>query len=288
MREFNAKFFPPLVQERKEHEFIRFRQGTQTVAEYQSQFTRLSKFATELIVTEQRRIRRFVQGLNVEVQKDLAEGQINAFSDAVEKAQRVENARLQGDKSTPPKFGGGAGGGRQPSISRGAQVSGGPAGRGQRGGFQRGSGSASRGPCRYCGKPNHTEDNCWKKEGKCLRCGCADHQLATCPVLKQDGKGSQQPPRTSSGPVKVDGTKLKVSARVYSLEPQQVPDSSEVVEGTIPIFHRFAKVLVDSSATHSFVNPNFMCGTNIKHASLPYDLEVSTPTGDHRLITSMV
>ena len=75
---------------------------------------------------------------------------------------------------------------------------------------------------------------------------------------------------------------------MYSLEPQQVPDSSEVVEGTITIFHRFAKVLVDPGATHSFVNPNFMCGIDIKPASLPYDLEVSTPTGNHCLVTSLV
>ena len=53
-------------------------------------------------------------------------------------------------------------------------------------------------------------------------------------------------------------------------------------------FHRFAKVLVDPGATHSFVNPNFMCSIDIKPASLPYDLEVNTPTGDHRLVTSMV
>ena len=95
MREFNAKYFPPLVQEKKEDEFIRLRQGTQSVAEYESQFTRLSKFAPELIMTEQRRVRRFIQGLNVEIQKDLAVAQINSFSDAVEKALRAENARLQ-------------------------------------------------------------------------------------------------------------------------------------------------------------------------------------------------
>ena len=93
---------------------------------------------------------------------------------------------------------------------------------------------------------------------------------------------------TNSGPVKVDGTKPKVSARVCLLEPQQVPDSSEVVEGMIPIFHRFAKVLVDPGAIHSFVNTNFMWSIDIKPASLLYDLKVSTPTGDHRLITSMV
>nr|XP_027067221.1 uncharacterized protein LOC113692836 [Coffea arabica] len=60
-KEFNAKYFPPLIQEKKEDEFITLRQGTQTVAEYESKFTRLSKFAPELIVTEQRRIRHFVR-----------------------------------------------------------------------------------------------------------------------------------------------------------------------------------------------------------------------------------
>ncbi|XP_027157561.1 eukaryotic translation initiation factor 3 subunit F-like [Coffea eugenioides] len=142
-----------LAQERKEDEFIQLRQGTQTVAEYESQFTRLSKSAPELVMTEQRRIRRFVQGLNVEIQKDLAVAQINTFSEAVEKAQQVESAKLQvrnfqakkrgfpgsssgqGDKSTPPKFGRGAGGGRQSGVSRGAQSRGGQAGRGQRGNF---------------------------------------------------------------------------------------------------------------------------------------------------------
>ena len=60
IREYNAKFFPHLVQEWKEDEFILLCQGTQTVAEYESQFTRLSKFVPEHIMTEQRKIRRFV------------------------------------------------------------------------------------------------------------------------------------------------------------------------------------------------------------------------------------
>lgn len=88
-------------------------------------------------MTEQWRISRFIQGLNVEIQKDLAVVQINAFSEAIEKAQWVESARLQvrnfqakkrgfpgsssgqGDKSALPKFGRGAGAGRQSDVSRG-------------------------------------------------------------------------------------------------------------------------------------------------------------------------
>ena len=72
MRDFNVKYFSPLVQGQKEDEFIRLCQKAQIVAEYESHFTRLSKFTPELIVTEQRRIRRFIPGLNVEIQKDLA------------------------------------------------------------------------------------------------------------------------------------------------------------------------------------------------------------------------
>ena len=54
-----------------------------------------SSHTPELIVAEQRQIRRFVQGLNAEIQMDLAVAHINTFSNAVEKALRVENARLQ-------------------------------------------------------------------------------------------------------------------------------------------------------------------------------------------------
>ena len=78
----------------------------------------------------------------------------------------------------------------------------------------------------------------------------------------------------------MEGNRPKVPARVYALEQHQVLDSSEVVEGTIPVFHHLAKILIDPNATHSFVNPNLMCGIDVKPPRLLYDLEVSTPTGD--------
>ncbi|XP_027158240.1 uncharacterized protein LOC113759862 [Coffea eugenioides] len=305
VREFNAKYFPPLVQEKKEYEFIRLRQGTQSVAEYESQFTRLSKFAPELILTEQRRARRFLQGLNVEIQKDLAVAQITTFNDAVEKALRSENARLQvrnfqnrkrgasgssstqGDKGTPAKFGRGAGGGRFSGTARGAPSRGSQPGRGpQRSGSQGSSATVSRGPCSFCGKPNHTDDDCWRKQNKCLRCGSAEHRLASCPVQSREAKGTTHTSKATSNQSRVEGAKPKVPARVYFIEQRLVPDSAEVVEGTIPVFHRLARILIDPGATHSFVNPEFMCGIDINPVTLPYELEVSTPTGNQCLISS--
>ncbi|XP_071928113.1 uncharacterized protein [Coffea arabica] len=279
-REFNEKFLPPLIQEKREDEFIKLRQDTSSVAEYETQFTRLSKFAPELVVSEQKRIRRFIQGLNVEIQKDLATAQIDTFKGALEKAQRVERARFQvrtfqakrrgassstlgrGDQNVPPpKFGRGASGAQTAGKPRGGAPSrGAQSGRGQ--GQQRTVSQGvpaptTRASCGYCGKPNHTENNCWKKMRKCLVCGSSKHQIATCPVKIVTGTG-------------------------------RVPDSSEVVEGTIPVFHRLAKLLIDPGATHSFVNPAFMCGIAVNPVKLPYDLEVKTPTGDQSLFTNMV
>ncbi|XP_027156901.1 uncharacterized protein LOC113758067 [Coffea eugenioides] len=95
VREFNKKYLPPIVQEKRKDDFIKFRQGTLSVSEYETQFAKLSKFAPELIVTEQRRVRRFVQGINVKIQEALAAEQINTFTEVFEKVQRIEIARAK-------------------------------------------------------------------------------------------------------------------------------------------------------------------------------------------------
>nr|XP_027090335.1 uncharacterized protein LOC113711369 [Coffea arabica] len=76
--------------------------------------------------------------------------------------------------------------------------------------------------------------------------------------------------------------------RVYSLDQQSVPEPSEVVEGTIPVFHRLAKILIDPGATHSFVSPTFILEIDVKAERLPYDLEVRTPTGNQSLLANEV
>ncbi|XP_027103158.1 uncharacterized protein [Coffea arabica] len=272
----------PNAQEKKEDEFIRLRQGTQSMAEYESQFTHLSKFVPELILTEQRRVRRFIQGLNVKIQKDLAVAQITTFSDTVEKALRAKNARLQvrnfqvrkrglsggsssqRDKSTHPKFGREAGRERLPGTARGTPPRGGQSGQGrQRSASQGSSATISRGPCGFCGKPNHTEDNYWRKESKCLRCGSAKHQIANCPIQPREIRGTIQSSKNTSKQSKVEGVNPKVPARVYSIEQRPVPDLTEMVECTIPVFHRLVRILIDPDATHFFINPDFMCRIDI-------------------------
>mgnify|MGYP004715938393 CR=1 FL=1 len=93
MREFNEKNFLLLVQKKGEHNFIKLRQGTLSVAEYETQFTKLSKFTSELMVPEQRRVRWFIQGLNMKIQEALIAAQVNTITETLEVAQRIENAK---------------------------------------------------------------------------------------------------------------------------------------------------------------------------------------------------
>nr|XP_027121928.1 uncharacterized protein LOC113738847 [Coffea arabica] len=129
-------------------------------------------------------------------------------------------------------------------------------------------------------RAGHTEDGCWRKEGNCLRCGSSEHQIAGCPKIQEGGTPSAR--QATSG-----GNRPKVFARVNAMDDQPVPDSSEVVEGTLPIFHRLVRVLIDPGATHSFVNPIFMSGIEVQPVKLPFDLEVRTPMGNRSIITSL-
>ncbi|XP_071933774.1 uncharacterized protein [Coffea arabica] len=198
--------------------------------------------------------------------ESLAAVRIDTFADAVERAQRVEVARAQVKSFQAKKR-------FAPSSSREPTYGNAPPAKVDRGT----GGVTSPGAPR---KPGHTIDGCWKKHGKCLRCGSSEHQISGCPKV-QEGTTPNARPNTSGG------SRPTVPARVYAIDDQPVPDSSEVVEGTLPIFHRLAKVLIDPGATHSFVNPSFMSGIDVKPVRLPFDLEVRTPMGNKKIIASL-
>nr|XP_027062773.1 uncharacterized protein LOC113689149 [Coffea arabica] len=122
----------------------------------------------------------------------------------------------------------------------------------------------------------------------CLRCGSSEHQIATYPVKNLEKNEGVQPEKSNPKQQTASRSRPKTSARVFALDYQRAPELSEVVEGTISVFHRLAKLLINPEATHSFVNPAFMCGIDVNPVKLPYDLEVRIPTGDQSLVANMV
>nr|XP_027060701.1 uncharacterized protein LOC113687239 [Coffea arabica] len=217
VREFNDKYFSPIVQEKSEHDFIKLHQGTLSVFEYETHFTKLSKFAPELIAMEQRRVRRFVQGLNVKIQEALAAAQINTFTEVLVKAQRIKIASSKVRDFHAKRRSMPAGGqgqlhddlGMPPSkVSRGAggvRISGTPKEVTSRGTSQVDQTLTLHLSCGYCGKTNHTENNCWRKARKCLWCGSVEHQLAVYPRRSN----------LNFNPANIGGNKPRVPAKVY-------------------------------------------------------------------------
>ena len=65
---FLDKYFPKYMEGQMELKFLKLRQTNLSVAEYEAKFTELSRFVPEFINTEEKRARRFQQGLKQWIQ----------------------------------------------------------------------------------------------------------------------------------------------------------------------------------------------------------------------------
>ncbi|XP_035543590.1 uncharacterized protein LOC118347677 [Juglans regia] len=78
---FLERFFPSSFREDKAMEFATLVQGTMTVHQYATRFTELSCFATYLIPDEEKKARKFEQGLNEKLYERVVGFQIRNFSE---------------------------------------------------------------------------------------------------------------------------------------------------------------------------------------------------------------
>ena len=64
---FFEKYFPQCVRDRNVTEFEQLRQGITSVAEYETKFTELARYAPHMVDTEYKKARKFEGGLNVAI-----------------------------------------------------------------------------------------------------------------------------------------------------------------------------------------------------------------------------
>ena len=69
--EFNMKYVSNDYKESKWKQFLTLRQGKLTVVEYEKEFSHLSKYALESILTEKFRCRQFEEGLHESIKRYL-------------------------------------------------------------------------------------------------------------------------------------------------------------------------------------------------------------------------
>ena len=173
---FLRRYFPISVHERKRKEFLYLTQGNQTVMEYDRAFTQLSRFARSLVATEKDKVERFVHGLKLSLQKDLALCELSSHADALDKALKAEWVRDQmkeynrhaqqktgQDKKKRPSYN--SGHRNQKVKKKKADLM---------------FGSDSLGKCPKCGRQHELEE-CPMITGACFHCKERGHKAANCP-----------------------------------------------------------------------------------------------------------
>ena len=112
VQEFKAKYVTDMYRESKCKQFVKMKPMNLFMAEYEKEFSRLSKYAREAVLTEAFRCRSFEDGLHDSIKRYLAPvtslQQVN-FYQLVQDAMKVERLETSSkEKSQKKKFSKGA------------------------------------------------------------------------------------------------------------------------------------------------------------------------------------
>ncbi|WOG92166.1 hypothetical protein DCAR_0311426 [Daucus carota subsp. sativus] len=88
---FLEKYFPKHLENQMELKFLELKQGNMSVAEYEAKFTELSRFVPYQVDTDEKKARRFQQGLKPWIQNRVAVLEITSYATLVHKACIVES-----------------------------------------------------------------------------------------------------------------------------------------------------------------------------------------------------
>ncbi|XP_028103744.1 uncharacterized protein LOC114302865 [Camellia sinensis] len=87
---FLAKYFPSSARERLREQFVELRQGVISLAQFEMRFTSLSRFAPELVATEEHRCYEFERQLRDDIQEKVVGSMWKNYFALVEAAAHVE------------------------------------------------------------------------------------------------------------------------------------------------------------------------------------------------------
>ena len=104
--EFNTKYVTDGYKESKWKKILTLRQGKLTVAEYEKEFNRLSKYAPKSVLTEKFRCRQFEEGLHESIKRYLTTVtslQVINFYQLVQVAIKIEKSKMKSQERIKEK-----------------------------------------------------------------------------------------------------------------------------------------------------------------------------------------
>ncbi|XP_056177017.1 uncharacterized protein LOC130140748 [Syzygium oleosum] len=91
---FYGQYFSESAQEKKMAEFMRLRQGSMTVVQYEAEFARLSRFAPRMVENPLNKARRFQDGLKPDLRTQMLLLNIRDYRELYERAQTMERDQM--------------------------------------------------------------------------------------------------------------------------------------------------------------------------------------------------
>ncbi|KAG8363734.1 hypothetical protein BUALT_Bualt19G0053100 [Buddleja alternifolia] len=92
------RYFTQSIRDQKAVEFLELVQGNNTVGEYEAKFTELSRFASQVISSENLKARKFERGLRYELRKQVTILRLLTFTEVLDRAFIAEKEAEEGRK----------------------------------------------------------------------------------------------------------------------------------------------------------------------------------------------
>nr|GEW41195.1 hypothetical protein [Tanacetum cinerariifolium] len=244
---FINKFFPDGELQQLEHEFLNLEQGDMSMRGYTACFNEKARFAKHHVQTEERRIRRYIRGMNSGIRELVKATRPKTYQEAVDAGAEIEKEKLRHNVpigSSKRKWKGTSGGSKRHDS-----------------GMKNKDDRSGKPTCKKCNRM-HSERR---------------HMRPDCPKPKNGTSGNL---KLIDGISDKGGEIPKAKGRAYTMNTNDVMKTSDVVSGTFLINNIYANVLFDSDANRSFVSASFCHYLNNDACRLDRAFIVETTNGE--------
>ncbi|XP_073035223.1 uncharacterized protein [Primulina eburnea] len=304
------------ARQKKERDFKDLRQGSMSIAEYESRYSALLKYVPHVATNVHAKMRHFLRGLKLELFDRVQSNNPISFEGAVTRAEMAELVMqeygAQGRLSEPTReslrpqghsfkyqkgSSSSSSSGKRRFDSQRVESRGGSSQSVQ---GQRGESRAVR--CYRCGGP-HLIRECTQTEITCFECGGVGHLARQCPSRegqreprsargRSSERGGRQPeqftPRPFGGQPRTQGAGPP-QAQVYALTREQAEEArEEMIAGKCYLCSYPAYILIDTGVSHTFISKRFVVEHHMRSSPLSMPLSVSTPSGVDISVVSMI